>query len=200
MKITSHYHILTATFLFFLASCGQRDQNQQQTHAEQPAAHQGQPEQAATTTAAPVLPTTNQPAATIPDFNFYRLNNGMRFDRSDLSYKGNIVLVFFDPTCIQCQQEAKDMSDHFNRIQAASIYFVSMNDPALIHAFLPTYSPALAEQENVVALYDRDQHFINRIHLPTQYPSTYVYGPDGRLKTYWNGYKDIEEVLVAINN
>lgn len=200
MKINSHHHIVTAGLLFLFASCGPREQNNQQVHAEDPEIHQGQTDQAATTTAAPALPTANEPAATIPDFNFYRLNNGMRFERSDLSYRGNIVLVFFDPTCVQCQQEAKDMSDHFDRIQGASIYFISMNDPALIHAFLPTYAAALADQENVVALYDRDQHFINRIHLPTQYPSTYVYGSDGRLKTYWNGYKDIEEVLVAVNN
>lgn len=200
MNTTSRLSILATIILFFATSCGQREQaSQDATQTTPPEAHHGGANQEATTHT-PAPPVANAPAATIPDFNFYRLNNGMRFERSDLSYKGNIVMVFFDPTCVQCQHEAKDMSDHYDRIEGASLYFVSMNDPALIHAFLPTYASNLADKENVVALYDRDQHFINRIHLPQQYPSTYVYGSDGRLKTFWNGYKDIEEIIAAVNN
>lgn len=200
MKSALRFSILAVAVLFAAISCGQREQQTQQTtHADHDAAQPGEASQPAATHT-PTPPVANAPASTIPDFNFYRLNNGMRFDRSDLSYKGNIVLVFFDPTCVQCQDEARDMSNHYDRIQGASLYFVSMNDPALVDAFLPTYAPALAGKDNVLALYDRDRHFINRIHMPQQYPSTYVYGPDGRLKTYWNGYKDIEEILVAVNN
>lgn len=197
MKTPVSFNILAASALLAMASCGQGNQQQQTIHGDQAASGQQAP---ATATPAPIQPTTNEPVATIPEFNFYRLNNGMRFDRSDLSYKGNIVLVFFDPTCVQCQDEARDMANHYDRIKDASLYFVSMNDPALVDAFLPTYASALAGKENVVALYDRDRHFISRFHMPTQYPSTYIYGPDGRLKTYWNGYKDIEEVVAAINN
>lgn len=197
MKTPSPFNIWLATALLAVTSCGQSNQQQTATNNAQTATNQQAP---ATTTPAPIPPATNEPAATIPDFNFYRLNNGMRFDRSDLSYKGNIVVVFFDPTCVQCQDEARDIANHYDRIESASLYFVSMNDPALVDAFLPTYASALAGQENVVALYDRDRHFISRFHMPTQYPSTYIYGPDGRLKTYWNGYKDIEEIVAAINN
>ncbi len=200
MKTTTlRINILAATALFAAVSCGQRDQAQETAQTQHPTTT-NVTESAPTATHTPTPPAANEPAATLPEFNFYRLNNGMRFDRSDLSYKGNIVLVFFDPTCGQCQDEARDMANHYDRIQGASLYFVSMNDPALVDAFLPTYAAALAGKENVIALYDRDRHFINRIHMPTQYPSTYVYGPDGRLKTYWNGYKDIEQILDAVNN
>lgn len=157
-------------------------------------------EQPSSAQQAPTPPAVKEPAEIIPSFTFYTLHNGMRFERGDLSYTGNIVFFFFDPTCIQCQDEARDIGNHYDRIENASLYFVSMNDPALVNAFIPSHAKALDGKSNVKILYDRDHDFINRFHLPARYPSTYVYGPDGKLKTYWNGHRDIEQVLSALNN
>lgn len=139
------------------------------------------------------------PAASIPDFTFYILKSGIRFTKEDLAKTGNIVFILFDPTCGHCQHEANDIGKHYDRVKNANFYFVSMNDPALMASFLDTWAKPLVGKENVEVLYDRGADFINKFHLPSQYPATYVYGANGGLKEYWNGERDISEIITAIN-
>ncbi len=140
-----------------------------------------------------------EPASSIPDFTFYILKSGIRFTKEDLAKTGNIVFVLFDPTCSHCQHEARDIGNRYNEVKNANFYFVSMNDPALMASFLDTWAKPLVGKENVEVLYDRGADFINKFHLPSQYPATYVYGAGGELKTYWNGERDIDEIIAAIN-
>lgn len=140
-----------------------------------------------------------EPAASIPDFTFFILKSGIRFTKTDLAKKGNIVFILFDPTCSHCQHEARDIGNHYDEVKEANFYFVSMNDPALMASFLDTWAKPLVGKENVEVLYDRSADFINKFHVPSQYPATYVYGNDGELKTYWNGERATNEIIAAIN-
>lgn len=160
----------------------------EQAHTTAPAS---QPSQQPTTTA--------EPASSIPDFTFYILKSGIRFTKEDLAKTGNIVFILFDPTCSHCQHEASDIGKHYSEVKNANFYFVSMNDPALMASFLDTWAQPLVGKENVEVLYDRGADFINKFHLPSQYPATYVYGTDGELKTYWNGERPVNEIIAAIN-
>lgn len=105
--------------------------------------------------------------------------------------------MLFDPSCGHCQDEARDLSQHYDRIKDTNVYFVSMNDPALMSTFLTTHAKPLVNKDNITVLYDRNADFINRFHIPTQYPANYIYGSDGLLKQYWVGSKNIEEVVEA---
>ncbi|WP_262249001.1 peroxiredoxin family protein [Parapedobacter soli] len=145
----------------------------------------------------PVAPA--KPAAAIPDFTFYILKSGIRFTKEDLAKTGNIVFILFDPTCGHCQHEANDIGNHYDEVKNANFYFVSMNDPALMATFLQTWAKPLVGKENVEVLYDRSADFINKFHIPSQYPATYVYGANGELKEYWNGERNIKEIVAAIN-
>lgn len=142
---------------------------------------------------------STEPAAAIPDFTFYILKSGIRFTKEDLAKTGNIVFIFFDPTCGHCQHEANDIGKHYDQVKNANFYFVSMNDPALMASFLETWAKPLVGRENVEVLYDRSADFINKFHIPSQYPATYVYGANGELKEYWNGERKISEIITAIN-
>ncbi|WP_257667851.1 peroxiredoxin family protein [Parapedobacter tibetensis] len=147
-----------------------------------------------------VAPTSVEPTKIIPDFTFYILQSGIRFSREDLAKDGkNIVFILFDPSCSHCQHEARDLGQHYSRVKDVHVYFVSMNDPALMSTFLDTYAKPLIGKDNITLLYDRNAEFINKFHIPSQYPATYVYGSDGILKQHWSGEKDIEEVIAAIN-
>lgn len=147
-----------------------------------------------------VQPTASkEPANTIPDFTFYILKSGIRFTKSDLAKTGNIVFILFDPTCGHCKHEANDIGKHYNQVKAANFYFVSMNDPSLMASFLDTWAKPLVGKENVEVLYDRGADFINKFHIPSQYPATYIYGADGQLKEYWNGERSAAEIVEAIN-
>jgi hypothetical protein len=44
-------------------------------------------------------------------------------------------------------------------------------------------------------LIDKDQTFIQTIHVPSQFPANYVYGADGKLKAHWEGEKNINEAI-----
>lgn len=142
---------------------------------------------------------TAEPAASVPDFTFFILKSGIRFTKEDLAESGNIVFIFFDPTCGHCQHEARDIGQHYDEVKNANFYFVSMNDPSLMASFLDTWATPLVGKGNVEVLYDRNAEFINKFHMPSQYPATYVYGADGKLKEYWNGERRINEIIAAIN-
>ncbi|RQP18852.1 redoxin domain-containing protein [Parapedobacter defluvii] len=158
-------------------------------------------EQSATAppTAAPQQVTQSpQPTAVIPDFTFYILRSGIQFTKADLAKKGNLVFILFDPTCGHCQHEAGHLGKHYDELKDANFYFVSMNDPALMSTFLEAHAKPLVGKANVELLYDKNADFINKFHIPSQYPAVYVYGNDGQLKEYWDGERDIAEVVAAI--
>lgn len=144
-------------------------------------------------------PASKEPATIVPEFTFYILKSGIRFTKADLAKTGNIVFILFDPTCGHCQQEANDIGKHYDQVKTANFYFVSMNDPALMASFLDTWAKPLVGKENVEVLYDRNADFINKFHIPSQYPATYIYGANGELKAYWNGEKSAADIVEAIN-
>lgn len=174
-----------------MASC-----NQQANTTQADAAATGTPPSSAS--ASQQAPQTPEPAKVIPEFTFYILKSGIRFTKADLAKTGNQVFILFDPTCGHCQDEAKHIGEHYDKVKTANFYFVSMNDPALMSTFLETYAKPLVGRPNVELLYDRNAEFINRFHVPSQYPATYVYGNDGQLKDYWNGERDIKQIIASI--
>lgn len=191
---------LTGTLLTFGAlSCGNT------ASSTDPSAHTPTPETAAVqphtnhdTDVAPAPRTQSEPAAVIPDFTFYILRSGIQFTRSDLAQKGNRVFILFDPTCSHCQHEASHLGTHYNEVKDANFYFVSMNDPALMSTFLETHAKELVGKPNVELLYDKNAEFINKFHIPSQYPAVYIYGANGQLKEYWDGERKIADVVAAI--
>ena len=140
-----------------------------------------------------------EPVSAIPDFTFYILRSGIQFTKTDLAKTGNLVFILFDPTCSHCQHEANHLGTHYDEVKDAHFYFISMNDPALMSTFLETHAKQLTGKDNVELLYDKNAEFINKFHVPSQFPAVYVYGNNGQLKEYWDGERDIEEVIAAIN-
>ena len=74
-----------------------------------------------------------------------------------------------------------------------------MNDPALMAQFFTTFGKELNGKPNVQMLWDRNQEFIQKFHIPSMFPANYVYGPDGQLKASWEGEKDINEVIAEFH-
>jgi cytochrome oxidase Cu insertion factor (SCO1/SenC/PrrC family) len=184
-----------ALFLLFglgLVSCSQSSTNTPRTNNDVSTAD------VHGTTAAPEQPVAMEPTEYIPDFTFYILKNGIKFQKSDLKWTGNQVFVLFDPNCNHCQIEAKTISERIGTLKDVQLYFVSMNDPGLMSTFLPTYGKSLVDHPQVEVLYDRNQEFINKFHIPNQFPATYVYGKDGQLKVYWEGEQPADRLVELI--
>ncbi|MGV3762174.1 peroxiredoxin family protein [Parapedobacter sp.] len=197
-------HIIKLSYLVLIALTISCNNSGTTTHSTDKSATESASNEAQT--AAPTSPQEPRqpapaagPVPVIPDFTFYILKSGIRFTKDDLAKTGNIVFILFDPTCSHCQHEANDIGKHYDQVKDAHFYFVSMNDPALMASFLDTWAKPLLDKKNVAVLYDRGADFINKFHLPSQYPATYVYGPNGELKEFWNGERDINDIITAIN-
>lgn len=137
------------------------------------------------------------PAQDIPPFTFYKVKSGVSFTNADIPKGKNTAFILFDPNCSHCKTEAAALAKNYNKLKNVNIYFVSMNDPALQASFLETFAKELVGKPNVEVLYDRNQDFIQKFHVPKQYPANYVYGKDQKLVTYWDGDKDINEIIKA---
>ncbi|WP_313269689.1 thioredoxin family protein [Sphingobacterium sp.] len=135
------------------------------------------------------------PAAILPNFTFYQLRSGIRVTQENVAKDKNTVFILFDPGCSHCQHEATELEKNIDRLKDVNIYYISMNDPALVLGFFDTFAPKLSKASNVEVLIDKDQTFIQTIHVPSQFPANYVYGADGKLKAHWEGEKNINEAI-----
>ncbi|MGK9119289.1 peroxiredoxin family protein [Olivibacter jilunii] len=142
---------------------------------------------------------TNQVPKEIPEFTFYTVDKDAPFTRNNLASNGkNIVILFFDPGCSHCQQEVLALGKNYNSIKNINLYMVAMQEKNLINAFMSMYGGQLRNKKNVTLLHDKNYEFIGRFK-PTQYPATFVYGGDKKLKKYWDGEKKTEEIIKALN-
>jgi AhpC/TSA family. len=132
---------------------------------------------------------SSEPAAILPNFTFYQLRSGIRVTQENVAKDKNTVFILFDPGCSHCQHEATELEKNIDRLKDVNIYYISMNDPALVLGFFDTFAPKLSKSSNVEVLIDKDQTFIQTIHVPSQFPANYVYGADGKLKAHWEGEK-----------
>lgn len=145
----------------------------------------------------PIPQSATEAASSIPDFTFYKVKSGISYTKADIPENKNTVFLLFDPGCNHCQQETAALAKNYEKIKDVNILYVSMNDPALMTQFFSTFGKELEGKANVEMLWDRNQDFIQRFHIPDMFPANYVYGPDGQLKAYWEGEKSIDEIIAA---
>lgn len=194
---------LSACLAFTACQSGAKDNNQAVSQEEtQSVASETQQsatetEQAAAPTQAEAkpLPNLKEAAASIPMFKFYKVKSGIGFSNADIAAGKNTAFILFDPNCGHCRDEAKHLADNYDKLKDVNLYFVSMNDPALMSSFLETFAKELNGKSNVEVLYDRNQEFIQKFHIPKQFPANYVYGADGQLKSNWEGPRAIDQVI-----
>lgn len=138
-----------------------------------------------------------QPSAAIPLFTFYKVKSGISYSNQDLPKNKKNIFILFDPSCSHCRVEAAGLGKNYDKIKNVNILFVSMNDPALMATFLETFAKELVNKPNVEVLYDKNQDFIQKFHVPSQFPANYVYGVDNKLQASWEGDKDINDIIAA---
>lgn len=184
--------------LVSLSACqsGNKENNQQQTDTQQAAAQHPTAAQQPATQPAPAM--AKEAATSIPDFKFYKVKSGIGFSKADIPAGKNTAFILFDPSCGHCQHEAGLLAQNYAKVKDVNLYFISMNDPALMASFLETFAKELVDKPNVEVLYDRNQDFIQKFHVPQQFPANYVYGADGQLKNSWEGEKEIGFVLAEL--
>lgn len=141
---------------------------------------------------------SNEAPQSMPEFTFYTLNGNQPVSRTSLAIQGNVVFVFFDTGCSVCREDIQLMGENYEKINNANIYLISQQDAPYVTDFMNTYGKGLLNRKNVTVLLDRNYEFLGKFN-PVQYPSVYVYGQDRKLKTSFDGKKDLAYIVEAIN-
>ena len=133
------------------------------------------------------------PAATIPDFTFFKLD-GSSFSTRQMPRGKASLFSFFDVTCTHCQTTMQTLSKHHTELRQLSVYLVSLDRKDAILKFLKKYGPQFLNKSNVTILQDLNYEFIPKFQ-PVKYPSVFLYNKNRRLEAYEKDEKNMLKLV-----
>lgn len=136
------------------------------------------------------------PAAIIPEFNFFKLDQ-KPFAKKDLASGKLLFFVFFDPTCEHCQHSVQYMNAHYSSYKKPAIYMISMSPEVQINQFMNKYGSALKTKPNITLLQDKKNEFILKFK-PKKYPGLFLYSAQKKLILYSDDDDGIQKMAKAI--
>jgi peroxiredoxin len=128
--------------------------------------------------------TTNE----LPDLTLTKIN---RSQESARDIKGKAILIYFDPDCDHCQEEAKMMQANMDAFKDYALYFISSAPMAKMQQFAWDYK-LIGPNINIAYATNGD---ILRTFGPVQTPSIYIYSETGKLVKAFNGQTPMEKIL-----
>ncbi|MEO6733865.1 MAG: redoxin domain-containing protein [Ferruginibacter sp.] len=123
-----------------------------------------------------------QPAATIPSFTFYKLNEEL-FTNKNLDAGKMVMFVFFDAECDHCQHAIQYLNQNIKQFTRANIYLVTLDAHEKVNRFMNNYGNNLRGKKNVLILQDRQNEFLSKFK-PRKYPSLFLYSAKNKLIMY----------------
>lgn len=136
------------------------------------------------------------PAATIPDFTFYKLDKTV-FTNKNIQPGKLSLLVFFDATCDHCQHAMQIYNQHYKELSKTAIYLITLDNRAAINYFMTKYANNLYSSKNVTILQDLRNEFITKFGA-RKYPSMFLYSPSKKLLIYDDEPKNVGIFLQKI--
>ncbi|MBM3177735.1 MAG: redoxin domain-containing protein [Bacteroidetes bacterium] len=118
---------------------------------------------------------------------------GSSFNVKDLS--GTFAIMFFNPDCDHCQDEARSIHNFKNQFKSQQLYFVSIDSMENIVRFRKDYD--LMEPYFHFAQGQVEQ-IVNAVGPIPGVPCTFIYR-DGKLVTRLQGESKPEEILSILN-
>lgn len=138
-----------------------------------------------------------QPAATVPQFDFYRLDNSV-FTNKDLAAGKVLLFIFFDATCSHCLHAIQQYNARAGELENTAVYILSLDRKETIINFLNTNGRNLIARKNVTVLQDMKGEFITRFK-PRKYPAMFLFSPQKSLEMYSDDEKNVGQFLKKIN-
>ncbi|WP_157580977.1 peroxiredoxin family protein [Segetibacter koreensis] len=138
------------------------------------------------------------PAQTIPNFTFYKLDKTV-FTNKSLQPGKLLLIVFFDVSCDHCQHAMEAYNQHYQELNKAAIYLVTLDNEANINYFMTKYGNNLYGSKNVTIVQDLKNEFISKFG-PRKYPSMFLYSPQKKLLMYDDEPKNVGNFLQKIKS
>ena len=143
-----------------------------------------------------VATAAQKPALTLPNFQFFRLDQ-RPYVNKDLPQNKPLFFIFFDPGCEHCQRTMKYMNERVALFSKTYMCLVSLDNPTGINRFMDTYGPKIKGQQNVVLLQDKLYQFIPRFK-PRKYPSLFLYSAKKKLLDYQDDDESVTQLISTI--
>ena len=137
------------------------------------------------------------PAQTIPQFNFTKLD-GSVFSNKDLKQGKLLFFVFFDAECDHCQHAITYINKHFSDFKKAATYLITLDNKDKLKNFMNKYGKNLQDKKSVTILLDTKNDFIAKFH-PRKYPSLFLYSSPRQLIMYDDNEKNLLNFSMKIN-
>lgn len=140
--------------------------------------------------------TAQTPAATVPDFTFFKFDN-TAFTNKNLATGKKIFFVFFDTECEHCQHAIQYIKQHCKELSKAAVYLISIDSKEKVNSFLNKYGSSLTGNKYITFLQDTKNQFIVKFS-PRKYPSLFLYSAQKKLLLYDDDEKNLDKFLTKI--
>jgi hypothetical protein len=137
-------------------------------------------------------------APSIPDFTLFRQDKSS-FTQKDLAKDKLLFFLFFDVTCIHCQQAVLAINKKYSQMVNTNIHLVTLDPPAEVNAFLKKYGNNLIDKKNVMLFFDLRSEFITRFK-PRKYPSIFLYSSNRNLIIYDDNPENLPKFFKEIKS
>lgn len=134
--------------------------------------------------------TSEEKMSTLPAFVFYK-TDGSKFTRADIP-AGPLLLIHFQPSCENCQYEARELKEHAGELADVQVMMVSSAPAEEIMEFMDAYE--LSVYPNIIPLADKDRTF-EATFGTSLIPLEIIYDSDHKLLKYFKGEVKIEAVI-----
>ena len=131
----------------------------------------------------------------LPDFAFRSAADSSAFTCTRLVKGKPVVVIFFDPDCDHCQQEATWISEQIEKFSKINLLFVSWGEMKPIRGFAEKYFSKVKITPGMINFTKDTQYKIDKWFGDSPVPSIHIYGSDWKHRQSFFNETGVEEIL-----
>lgn len=135
----------------------------------------------------------------LPEFRFFRMDNGAEVTHRNVTPGKKTLFVFFDTECPHCRVAITEYNHQQSKLNDINVFLITRDQKNVVNAFLKEVGSKLIAKKNVTVLADNQNQFIGKF-LPKKFPSMFLFGANRQLMIYTDEEKDIPVILEKIKS